>query len=125
MDAVTCGSVYEKADGLAKEVSNTDTSLSTDLKGDIKIRRHKIYLKQQQKWNVVERNGSVNITLNCFTRQKVDLRGLVVGMIREGLLLMISRLRANYYNLRESMARKNYIPQAQCECENKTETIDM
>ncbi|CAL1681334.1 unnamed protein product [Lasius platythorax] len=40
-----------------------------------------------------------------------------------GLITMVNRLRANHYNLKESLARKNYIEDAICECEKEMQDI--
>lgn len=37
---------------------------------------------------------------------------------------MINRLRANHYNLGESLARKKYIVDSTCKCGAGSETID-
>lgn len=39
-------------------------------------------------------------------------------------ITIINRLRANHFNLGESLARKGYIDSARCECGNENESIE-
>lgn len=44
--------------------------------------------------------------------------------LERGLVNMINRLRANHYNLNESLFRKNYIDSPRCECGAESQDID-
>lgn len=41
-----------------------------------------------------------------------------------GYVVLINRLRANHYNLKESLERKGYVESARCECGAESEDID-
>lgn len=44
--------------------------------------------------------------------------------VKRGLVTLVNRLRANHYNLNESLARKNYIDDARCECGAEVQDIE-
>lgn len=44
--------------------------------------------------------------------------------VKRGLVTLVNRLRVNHYNLNESLARKNYISDARCECGAEVQDIE-
>lgn len=44
--------------------------------------------------------------------------------VKRGVVTLANRLRANHYNLNESLARKNYIDNARCECGAEVQDIE-
>ncbi|KMQ85430.1 hypothetical protein RF55_16036 [Lasius niger] len=58
-------------------------------------------------------------------REEMERKGAWFSKLDEprGLITMINRLRANHYNLNESLARKGYIQEARCNCGPEVQDI--
>lgn len=47
-----------------------------------------------------------------------------IVLMQKDHVMFINRIRANHYNLNDSLARKGYIDSARCNCGNEKESIE-
>lgn len=72
----------------------------------------------------VEHKRKVGIYFDNYYKRDKDRPWFRKCNVRKGLVTLINRLRANHYNLNESLARKNYIGSARCKCKAEVQNIE-